>query len=715
MLAVFLSIAIPLLNSIPPPDRTTAQAVRTLSVDAAKVGRAVRLTGVVTFSPFRGDYFYLQDATGGVRVEWLADRDLRPGEPVEVVGVTTAGAFLSEVKARRVISTGKPDPARLPKSVKYTLALDDSGYLEGQWVSVEAVVQRVWAHDGWLQFDLARGRGSAVACIPLPLAAKAEEANRLVGAVVTVRGVCKASARDRQVIGPPRILVNDPRDIEDRDPLRTKGAPTPSSARDLRVFRPDPIAARLPVRFEGVVTLNQGGKQLYIADDTGTVLVNSIEYTRLKTGDRVSAVGFPGRPGGDPPRLENAQVQFVETGALPAPQPGTPADAAAGRLEGHVVRLAGKVIGVGRQGDWMTLTVRAREIIFTVVLLESRPADEPAMAVEGSEIEALGVVSRQPLEGITRTSFMLAIRTDGLKVLSVPPPPPDPPPVPWWTGRRVAYLSAGFLGLFLIGGATVTAMRVQVRRAHALARHEAAEKLRLEGRLEQAARLEAVGLVAGGVAHDFNNILTVINGCAQLLDEELTADPIHAATLAADIRRAGRLAAALNSLLLAFSRRRGVDPHPLDMDAVIADAAPVLGRLLPRGTAFRVLAAPGLPPARAETGMFLQILVNLTVNAGEAMPGGGAFTLATSAPRPGWVRVTATDTGTGMAPDVQARVFERGFTTKLAGTGMGLSTVFEAVRAFGGRIRLRSEVGRGTEFEIDLPAAERPALGERKA
>jgi two-component system, cell cycle sensor histidine kinase and response regulator CckA len=708
MLAALLPVLSLVATLTQPPDFTTAAAVRSLPIETAKSGRTVALNGVVTFSPSRGTHFYLQDKTGAVRVEWLANRDLRPGERVRVIGTTSAGTFLPEVKAEWVISTDEPCEECLPRPVPYTLALDDSGYLDGQWVELEVVVQRVWWHEGWLKFDLARGRGSAVAAVPQPLPARAKAADNLVGTVVRVRGVCQASTNPaRQVIGPPKILVDDLAAfavIRERDDATARLI----AARELTVFRPDPIEARLPVRIDGVVTFNQGGRQLYVHDGRDVVHVILMDTAKVKPGDRVRVTGFP-RPPAEQARLENARVVFLGPGEFPAPHPGTPTQAAAGRLDGQVVKFSGAVHEAGRQGTWMTLTVVADGQTFTAVLLESLGDEpDPKPPVEpGSTVEMVGVATRLPLDGIRRTAFVVAVRPGGLNVLSVPPAPPPPS---WWTNRRVAYLSAGFLGLFLLGGATVTALRIQVRRAKELARAQSEEKARLEGRLEQAARLEAVGRVAGGVAHDFNNILTVINGCAQMLDEELSADPTRAATLAADIRRAGRLATALNALLLAFSRQRVAAPHPLDVDAVIADAAPVLGRLLSRGTIFRVSTTPGLPPALAETGLLLQVLINLTVNAGEAMPDGGTFALATSAPEPGWVRLTATDTGTGMPPEVLARAFDRGFTTKLAGTGTGLSTVSDVVRALGGRVRVRSEPGRGSEFEVDLPATGLPAL-----
>jgi signal transduction histidine kinase/CheY-like chemotaxis protein len=420
----------------------------------------------------------------------------------------------------------------------------------------------------------------------------------------------------------------------------------------------------------------------------------------------VSAVGIP-RLSTDPVRLDNARAWVTGTAPLPLAVLGSPKDAGAGKLDGQAARFTGRVVGAGVQGRWMTLTVEDEERTFTVVILDEVPAGAQVPTVPGSRVEASGVVSRLPLVGVTRTTFAVMCRSDGLTVLAVPPGPLEPPPPGGWTGRRVAYLLIGFCGLLMLGGVIVAALRVQGRRAARLASEE---KEKLEGQLQVAARLEAVGRVAGGVAHDFNNILTVINGCAQLLDEEIAADPHHAVTLAADIRRAGRLAAALTRLLLAFSRSRSVALSALDLNTVVTDAEPVLARLLGTRGALRVRVAQHLPPVRAEVGMLLQVLINLAVNAGEAMPDGGTFTLTTSDPDPGWVRLTATDTGTGMTEAVRTRALERGFTTKPAGTGTGLSTVSDIVQALGGRLRFRSAVGAGTEFEIDLPVAGAPAL-----
>jgi two-component system, cell cycle sensor histidine kinase and response regulator CckA len=683
-----------------PPEIRTARDLRALPLSEVQPSRPVRLSGVVTFCPPREKYFYLQDDTGGVRIEGGADRDLRPGDEVEVVGWPTTGTYLPEARAVKVVVRGQ---APLPKPVSFTLSAEDTPYLDGQRVEVVAVVQRAWLHDRWLQLDLARGRGHAVIQILGPDLMRFKRAEALSGGVVRVRGVCKVNVKNRAVAGSV-ILVDDLAAIEQIEaPPAEPFVLLPTTARDLTLFNPDPIKARLAVRVDGVVTMNQGNRQFYVYDGTGVVYALFAEPVQLNRGDRVSVVGFP-RLATDPLRLDNSRVRVTGTGPLPPALPQPPAAGQSGKLEGQVARFTGLVHETGRQGNWMTLTLVADGLMFTAVLVGSDALDTPPPAV-GSKVEVAGVVTKQPLESVRRNAFAVLVSAGGVTVLEPPPAAPEPPPSSWWTGRRVAYLTTGFFGLFLLGGATVTALRVQVRRAAELARQKSEENQKLEGQLKVAARLEAVGRVAGGVAHDFNNILTVINGCAQLLDEEIASDPTHAATLAADIRRAGRLATVLTRLLLTFSRQCPVAPHPLDLNAVIADAAPILARLLGDRCALHVTAQPNLPPALAETGMLLQILINLAANAGEAMPTGGTFALSTTTPEPGWVRLAAADTGEGMTEEVQARAFERGFTTKPAGTGTGLSTVFDTVQTLGGRIRCRSALGRGTEFEVDLPAS----------
>ncbi len=242
----------------------------------------------------------------------------------------------------------------------------------------------------------------------------------------------------------------------------------------------------------------------------------------------------------------------------------------------------------------------------------------------------------------------------------------------------------------------------------------------LEEQYRQAQRLESIGLLAGGVAHDFNNSLTAINGYAELSLSSLPDDDPGAPMLR-EIQKAAQHAASLTRQLLAFSRRQHLQPEVINLNAIIGDIRGLLRRVIGEDVTLETHLDPVLSNVRADPGQLQQVIMNLAVNARDAMPSGGRLTITTanvSIPDDGpveagglagaVVRLAVTDTGHGIDPQIQGRVFEPFFTTKERGrgTGLGLSTVYGIVKQSGGHIRLRSEPGRGTTFEIDLPSAE---------
>ena len=208
--------------------------------------------------------------------------------------------------------------------------------------------------------------------------------------------------------------------------------------------------------------------------------------------------------------------------------------------------------------------------------------------------------------------------------------------------------------------------------------------------------MEAVGRLAGGVAHDFNNLLTVILGFCELLLADLASDdPRHADI--AEIQKAGARGAGLTRQLLAFSRKQIIEPTLLDLNVVVAGMQAMLGRLIGEDVKVVVALRPDLALVMADRGQVEQVVMNLAVNARDAMPKGGTLTIETAnveldehyakahlAVKPGpYVGLTVTDTGTGMTPEVQARLFEPFFTTKEPGkgTGLGMATVYGIVDA----------------------------------
>jgi PAS domain S-box-containing protein len=234
-------------------------------------------------------------------------------------------------------------------------------------------------------------------------------------------------------------------------------------------------------------------------------------------------------------------------------------------------------------------------------------------------------------------------------------------------------------------------------------RRSAEERAELEHRLAQAQRLESVGQLAGGVAHDFNNLLSVILTCVGFATRELPADhPVRDDV--EEIGRAADRAAALTRQLLMFSRREVVKPEVLDVGGLLRDLERLLNRTLSERIALRITVGPGLLPVLADRAQLEQVLVNLAVNARDAMPDGGTLSIAVAGVSDG-VRITVVDDGTGMLEEVRDRAFEPFFTTKDPGqgTGLGLATVHGIVTDSGGTVDIESAPGKGTSVTIFLP------------
>jgi signal transduction histidine kinase/DNA-binding response OmpR family regulator len=248
-------------------------------------------------------------------------------------------------------------------------------------------------------------------------------------------------------------------------------------------------------------------------------------------------------------------------------------------------------------------------------------------------------------------------------------------------------------------------------------RAEEAER-KLQMQLQQAQKLESIGRLAGGVAHDFNNLLCIVNGYADLVLHELSPEnPLHEAV--SEIRMAGERAASLSRQLLVLSRNQVVKPTDLNLNELIAEVERMLGRVIGEDIRLKSVLNPSLGRVLADPGQLHQVLMNLAVNARDAMPEGGALLIETdnvelsqayadqhAEIKPGsYVQLKVSDTGVGMTREVISRLFEPFFTTKQPGegTGLGLATVYSIVKQLGGAISVYSELGQGTTFTIYLP------------
>ena len=241
-----------------------------------------------------------------------------------------------------------------------------------------------------------------------------------------------------------------------------------------------------------------------------------------------------------------------------------------------------------------------------------------------------------------------------------------------------------------------------------------------EEQLRQSQKLEAIGILAGGLAHDFNNMLTAINGYSELILRRVaTDDPLRKPV--EEIKKAGERSAELTRQLLAFSRRQLLQPTTLDLNSVVTDTSSMLKRLLGEDITITTRLAPDLWKIMADQGQLTQVVMNLMINSRDAMPNGGSITIETanveldkeharehpsSTPGP-YAMLRITDTGIGMDDETRQRVFEPFFTTKPVGrgTGLGLSTVYGIVKQSGGNIWVTSEPNKGAAFTIYLPQA----------
>jgi two-component system, cell cycle sensor histidine kinase and response regulator CckA len=260
-----------------------------------------------------------------------------------------------------------------------------------------------------------------------------------------------------------------------------------------------------------------------------------------------------------------------------------------------------------------------------------------------------------------------------------------------------------------------------------LVSRDVGERRKLESQLLHARKMESVGRLAGGIAHDFNNLLTVIMGATGVALSDLAPDSDAAQPLG-DVLRAAQQAAELTRQLLAFSRQQILQPRLLDVNSLVSGMEKLLRRVLGESVELRTEMGADLWPVRADPTQLEQVIMNLIVNARDAMPAGGRITVRTSrapahldptnphTPASDYVVVRVIDTGEGIRPEVQERIFEPFFTTKELGkgTGLGLATVHGIVEQSGGHLEVSSDLGRGSTFSIYLPRAAEPREPEKR-
>ena len=478
-----------------------------------------------------------------------------------------------------------------------------------------------------------------------------------------------------------------------------------SAALDLQPVNRVRVLARTapgtPVTVRGVVTRHRPGRSLAIQDQSGSIFVYTDGTARLVPGDVVEASGVAGLDEQRAPSIGKASYVKVDRAAAPQPVAVAVTDLAQGRHEAVLVSVEAAVVRVETGRYEYGLVTRSAEIEFTAWVLREEAGLVPSLPA-GSQVRVTGVASLTTPSGGGQ-GFELLMRS-GADVVVLQPPS-------WWTLRRVSMAATALGATVALLLTYVLLLRRQVGRQTAILRDQLRAEAELREQYRQAQKMESVGRLAGGIAHDFNNIMTVVLGHSELLALELK-DHAEMRSSVGEIQHAAERAAALTRQLLAFSRRQKLASSPVDLNLVAHDMVALLSRVL--GGQIEVRAETGAEPVTVATdrAQLEQALLNLAVNARDAMPEGGCLVMRVSrrpadAHRDAAGVLQVADTGSGIPAEVRAHIFDPFFTTKEVGrgSGLGLAMVYGFIQQSGGTIDFETATGKGTTFELTFPLA----------
>ena len=674
-------------------------AQQVLELPPAEAARAqpVQLSGVVTWSSPSARFFFLQDTSGGIRVDWhdVTLTPPPPGRGAMVVGQSAMGDFAPRVVATRVTdyrAMSHPEPRRV------TLEQALTGAEEARWIELRGYLQAVEADGPWTLLHLATATGDCVALVPAtPTLAQQ------VGAIVRVRGVCQAVSDDRRRLTSIQIWVPALEEVQIDQPAPADPFAVPlTTLIGLRQYGPLQSMEQR-VRVQGVVTQHLPGRSVHIQDGDEGLQAFGLQTTPLPLGTQVEIVGLPGRQG-NRLVLRNAVYRTLAPGQEPAPVILTTLAPVDNQLEGRLVRYTGILRGTSTLRQQQLLALGAPQTTTDLVTAHLDTGTGrllPAAWKPSSLVQVTGLYRGQPDED---SGIDIILRSpQDVVVLQGPS---------YWTlgsalslAGLFAACTAGVLGWVL-------ALRHRVQAQTRQLREQYEQQTRLQAELARNQRLHSLGALAGGIAHDFNNQLMVVLGNLNLaqLDPQVAA---LAGSYLTEAEQSVQRARDLTQQLLTFAR--GGDPRreSVALPTLVEDAA---GMALTGTPVRHTLQTPAdIWPVHADRRQLSSALQSLLHQARRVTPAGETIRLtlsnqlldaATQLPlAPGrYVYLQIQDAGPAIPPERLASFFDPYFASKNG--GLGLASAYSVVQRHQGHITVEASPAGGNVFHIWLPAAD---------
>jgi len=457
------------------------------------------------------------------------------------------------------------------------------------------------------------------------------------------------------------------------------------------------VAPNTPVTVRGVVTRYRSGRSIYVEDQTGSIFVYTDGTAPLEPGDVVTVTGDADTEN-NLPIINKATYQKVGRTDRPQPIGVSVRQLALGQYDAQLVSLEGTLVRTDGTREEEAFIVRADDIEFSVWVLNTAVGNARSIA-PGSRVQVTGIASIRMVDRQPQGFEILGRSGADVALLQAPS---------WWTRRRLNSAAIGLAAVIVLLLSYVFLLRRQVERQTAAIRERLRAEAELKEQYRQAQKTEALGRLAGGIAHDFNNIMTIVLGHVDVLAAELKERPELMESIK-ELRLAAARAAAVTRQLLAFGRRQRLQPGPVDLNEVVDGMGTLFARVLGGDVAVNVELAAGPVTIQADRPQLEQALLNLTVNARDAMPDGGLLTISVSRRQDDQGQLvgvlTVADTGDGIPEDVLPHIFDPFFTTKNVGegSGLGLAMVYGFVQQSGGGITVDSRAGAGATFELTFP------------